>query len=85
MSAYPEPEELPPHSVELEVMAKLAEAYLESLDRDHAVAFLRGVASSAADETNVLNLREGSAGARAHRLARAWLRRNVTIWLARFG
>jgi hypothetical protein len=68
----------------LEVLSVLVDAYLQVAGRDTALAFLRCVAASAAD-TNVVSLREGSAGARAHGQARAWLRRSVTVWLAKHG
>lgn len=79
-------EEQPEPTPAMEALALLVEAHLKAIGRDPALAFLKAAAEALdrVDE-NVVNLRDGSAGIRAQRRARAWLRRSVTVWLAHHG
>lgn len=80
------PDDLPPHSPEFEALAALADAYLTHIGRDAALEYLSLLAGKIeTTDERVVNLRDGASGVRAQRQARAWIRRNITLWLARHG
>jgi hypothetical protein len=76
----------PPPSAEFCAISLLVEAYLLKEGPEASLIFLRKAATVLEQQdTNVVSLRNGSAGAKAHRQGVAWLRRNLTVWLARYG
>jgi hypothetical protein len=80
----PPPEQQPDPDVALEALALLLEVHLEVLGPEGAVAYLRRLAADLEDaEDAAVSLKDGAAGNRAKRLARAWVRRKLTIWLAK--
>jgi hypothetical protein len=79
-------DEAPIASAEFEVLSMLVEAYLRAMSREERLAFLRHAAGVLAEhDTNVSNILGGASGARADRQAKAWLRRNLIVWLAMYG
>lgn len=82
----PEMDELPPPSAEFDALSMMAEAYMVHVGQDEALQYLHILASHLERaEACPIPLRLGVEGARSQRFARAWLRRNITLWLGRHG
>lgn len=76
----------PEYSAEFEALNMLVESYFAAIGAEASLAMLRQLASDLdRAQTNVVVLNDGAHGTRAKRLARAWLSRHMTIWLARHG